>query len=163
MMCAALSLIRMHDTSRALFLYDTFQGMTPSEAVDVDAWGNVAVHHPNFCFAPLDTVVGNMESTGYPRDRIRFVKGDIQETVPEVIPDKIAILRLDTDWYASTRHGLIEMFPRLSIGGVLIIDDYGHWQGAKRAVDEYFSGGGPQVLLNRIDYTGRIGVKIGII
>lgn len=160
MMCAALSLIRARDTSRTLFLYDTFEGMTCPETVDVDYQGTIAANYAglNTAAASLETVTSNMETTGYPCDRIRYVKGDVQKTIPEIIPDKIAILRLDTDWYASTLHELTALFPRLSVGGVLIIDDYGHWQGARRAVDEFFSGG--RILLNRIDYTGRIGVKV---
>ena len=75
-------------------------------------------------------------------------------------PRKIALLRLDTDWYESTKHELVHLFPRLSTGGVLIVDDYGHWAGARRAVDEYVSEHGIVMLLTRIDYTGRIGVKL---
>ncbi|HYW73193.1 MAG TPA: TylF/MycF/NovP-related O-methyltransferase, partial [Pyrinomonadaceae bacterium] len=82
------------------------------------------------------------------------------ETIPAQAPDQIALLRLDTDWYQSTRHELTHLFPRLAPGGVLIIDDYGHWQGARRAVDEYFETNSVRILLHRIDYTGRIGVKM---
>ena len=57
-------------------------------------------------------------------------------TIPEQIPERIAILRLDTDWYESTAHEMTHLFPLLQPGGVLILDDYGHWQGARRAVDE---------------------------
>jgi O-methyltransferase len=71
------------------------------------------------------------------------------------------LLRLDTDWYDSTRHELVHLFPRLSQGGVLIIDDYGHWKGARQAVDDYLKESGTRLLLNRIDYTGRIAVKVG--
>ncbi|MBV1831309.1 hypothetical protein HNW77_11720 [Komagataeibacter sp. AV436] len=72
-------------------------------------------------------------------------------------PEKIAVLRLDTDWYESTRHELEHLYPRLVPGGVLIIDDYGYWAGARKAVDEYFSD--KPILLNRLDNTGRIAVK----
>jgi hypothetical protein len=75
------------------------------------------------------------------------------------MPESIALLRLDTDWHASTRHELDHLFPLLVKGGVIIIDDYGHWQGARRAVDEYFAASDVKVLLSRIDYTGRIGVR----
>ena len=87
-----------------------------------------------------------------------FVVGPVESTLPATAPDQIALLRLDTDWYESTRHELNHLYPLLSVGGVLIIDDYGHWQGAQRAVDEYFSTRAP-LLLTRVDYTGRMAVK----
>ena len=95
-----------------------------------------------------------------PAELLRYAPGKVEDTLPAAAPDKIALLRLDTDWYESTRHELEHLFPRLSPGGVLIVDDYGHWQGARRAVDEYFAENGVTMLLNRIDYTGRIGVKV---
>ncbi|MFN4149649.1 MAG: TylF/MycF/NovP-related O-methyltransferase, partial [Candidatus Sericytochromatia bacterium] len=73
---------------------------------------------------------------------------------------KISLLRLDTDWFESTYHELKYLFPLLSKNGVLIIDDYGHWKGAKEAVDKYIKEENITILLNRIDYTGRIGIKI---
>ena len=101
-------------------------------------------------------------ATGYPMDRERFVPGPVEETLPAAAPETIALLRLDTDWYESTRHELVHLFPRLRPGGVLIVDDYGHWSGAKHSVDEYFSGTGQHILLNRIDYTGRMRHQVQI-
>jgi O-methyltransferase len=83
----------------------------------------------------------------------------VEETLPTNAPGRLALLRLDTDWYESTKQELEHLYPRLEAGGVLIIDDYGHWDGARRAVDEYLEKTGQQLLLNRIDYTGRIAVK----
>ena len=100
-----------------------------------------------------------LRSTGYPSERVHVVRGAVEETLPGHAPDRLALLRLDTDWYESTRHELQELYPRLATGGVLIVDDYGHWEGARRAVDEYFAGAGPAPLLQRIDYTGRMAVK----
>lgn len=94
------------------------------------------------------------------RSNCFFVKGKVEDTVPEKAPDRISLLRLDTDWYESTYHGLLHLYPRLSVGGVLIIDDYGHWAGAKKAVDQYLNENHLKLLLNRIDDTGRIGVKL---
>ncbi len=82
----------------------------------------------------------------------------MEDTVPERAPEQIALLRLDTDWYESTRHELHHLFPRLVSGGVLIVDDYGHWKGARQAVDEYLDSTGIRLLLCRIDFTGRIAV-----
>ena len=91
---------------------------------------------------------------------IIYIKGKVEETIPEIIPGKISLLRLDTDWYESTLHNLNHLFPLLSKGGILILDDYGHWQGARKAVDEYLEKNNVKILLNRIDYTGRIAVKV---
>ncbi len=102
-----------------------------------------------------------MLSTGYPAERIHLVKGLVEDTIPAQAPEQLAMLRLDTDWYASTKHELEQLYPRLAEGGVLIVDDYGHYEGARKAVDEYFDDTGHRVLLNRIDYTGRIAIKQG--
>jgi O-methyltransferase len=104
-------------------------------------------------------VRGAVLSTGYPDERVHLVEGRVEETLPGGAPAEIALLRLDTDWYESTKHELEHLYPRLSPGGVLILDDYGHYEGARRAVDEYFEAEGGRPLLSRIDYTGRIGVK----
>src|SRR5690606_24776929 len=101
----------------------------------------------------------NMVSTGYPMERCHFVEGKVEDTIPATVPDRISLLRLDTDWYESTRHELEHLWPLLQPGGVLIIDDYGHFEGARKAVDEYFLDRSDAPLLNRIDYTGRIAIK----
>ena len=98
-----------------------------------------------------------LAETAYPR--VEFVQGRVENTLPAAAPPEIAVLRLDTDWYESTRHELEHLYPRLVDGGVLIVDDYGYWQGARQAVDEYFGETGEAILLNRIDDTGRIAVK----
>ncbi len=101
-----------------------------------------------------------MINTGYNSEKLHFIKGKVENTLHEHIPKQIAILRLDTDWYESTKHELIHLFPKLVSGGVLILDDYGHWAGAKKAIDEYISQNKIQILLNRIDDTCRIAIKI---
>jgi O-methyltransferase len=107
----------------------------------------------------MNDVQTNMKQTNYPFSKIHFVQGKVEQTIPETIPSSIALLRLDTDWYESTYHELVHLFPKLVTGGVLIIDDYGHWQGARKAVDQYFAEQKTPILLNRIDYTGRIAIK----
>lgn len=167
MMAVARTLLEI-GAMRDLVLFDTFAGMTPPESIDRDMAGTLAATALNcedvatgatWAVSPLDDVVANLRSTGYPADRMRFVAGDVADTLPREAPQRIAILRLDTDWYASTRHELEHLYPRLAVGGVLIVDDYGHWQGARRAVDEFLEHTAAPILLNRIDYTGRIGVK----
>jgi hypothetical protein len=99
-------------------------------------------------------------STRYPEGRVQFIKGRVEDTIPHRAPERISLLRLDTDWYESTRHELEHLYPRLVPGGVIVIDDYGCWQGARDATDEFISRHNITLLLNRMDYTGRIGVKI---
>lgn len=170
MMAVAETLLASGDASRNLYLFDTFDGMTPPTDKDVDIEGVEATNllgrsdkmdeKSAWCCASLETVKSTVTSTGYPREKIHFIKGMVEQTIPASAPQNISLLRLDTDWYESTKHEMEHLFPRLAKGGVLIIDDYGHWQGAREAVDEYFEGNKVRILLNRIDYTGRIAVKI---
>jgi O-methyltransferase len=167
-MMVALTLDGLSERRR-LWLYDTFDGMpTPSsedvlwngrsasseldKATKAEGAGNV------WAYATLDDVKENMGRTGYPPDLITYVAGRVEDTIPAQAPEQIALLRLDTDWYESTRHELEHLWDRLVPGGVLIIDDYGHWQGARKAVDEFFADR-PQ-LFARVDYTGRMTVKL---
>jgi O-methyltransferase len=168
MMAVARTLGRMGESSRNLYLFDTFDGMTDATENDRDYRGNDAAGQMArsrrtadniWAIGPLEAVQRNMASTGYPAERIHYKVGRVEDTLPREAPERIALLRLDTDWYESTRHELEQLFPRLVPGGVLIIDDYGHWQGARRAVDEYIQAQGLKILLHRIDYTGRIAIK----
>lgn len=165
-MAAALALRRAGDERRKLWLYDTFEGMSAPTDADKDLSGASAADllaeadkdELIWCRSSLEDVRAALASTGMPSDRIECVRGKVEDTIPSRAPERIALLRLDTDWYESTRHELEHLYPRLSPGGVLIIDDYGHWQGARRAVDEYFRD--KPVLLHPIDYTGRIAQKL---
>ena len=107
----------------------------------------------------LEAVKDTVERTGYPSSHLTYVKGLIEETVPAQAPERIALLRLDTNFYRSTRHELEHLYPRLSTGGVLILDDYGAQVGSRRATDEYFAKLNPPVLLMRIDEDVRALVK----
>lgn len=167
MMAIAETLLRLGQSDRALYLFDTFQGMTAPAERDRDYRGKPAAGamareprtSPLWAVAPIEEVRQNMQRTGYPTQRVTFVPGLVEETIPREAPERIALLRLDTDWYKSTRHEMEHLFPRLSSGGVLIVDDYGHWSGARQAVDEYLDDHDVPLLLCRIDYTGRIAVK----
>jgi O-methyltransferase len=116
---------------------------------------------PTMAVASLQEVRSNMASTGIATERVHYVSGPVEETIPRSVPERIALLRLDTDWYESTRHELEHLWDRLEPGGVLIVDDYGHWAGAREAVDEFFAAREDAPLLSRVDYTGRMGVKHG--
>ncbi len=159
---------------RDIHLYDTFEGMTAPTEHDVpiegpralDTWQQ-AEHRNERAWPEMfgpdvfdeEAVRSLLESTGYPREKLHLIRGPVEQTIPADAPETLALLRLDTDWYESTQHELEHLYPRLASRGVLIIDDYGHWEGARRAVDEYFESSPAAPLLHRIDYTGRIAVK----
>ena len=168
MLATARTLLDAGDTTRELYLFDTFSGMPEPGPDDVRAHDGAAAsvllkdpgEERTRAAASLDTVKATMALCQFDPRRVHYVAGKVEETVPAAAPQAIALLRLDTDWYESTRHELEHLFPRLSAGGVLIIDDYGWWAGARRAVDEYFAGHAEPILLNIIDDTGRIGVRV---
>jgi O-methyltransferase len=168
MMAAALTLLRLGTTDRDLYLFDTFAGMTPAGPEDVKLGGDPAADllvtaerdSDLRAEAGLDVVREAMLGVGYPPERIHFVEGPVEETLPAAAPPQIALLRLDTDWYASTKHELVHLYPRLSDGGVLIVDDYGFWRGARQAVDEYLAEEQLTLLLNRVDNSARLAIKI---
>jgi len=166
-MLIAHTLAHLGATHRKIYLYDTFEGMSDPTEADRDFTGRNAAEMLEqskdrketsvWCLAGIEDVTQNLFSTGYPRENLVFVKGKVEDTLPGTSPEKIALLRLDTDWYESTLHELVHLYPLLQKDGILIIDDYGHWEGCRKAVDEYFAN--KKLLLNRIDYTGRIAVK----
>jgi hypothetical protein len=170
MMAVALQLNELQDTDRELWLYDTYEGMTdPTERDKESTTGTSAstllqttsVGDGNnvWCLADEADVRQNMYSTKYPDSRLHFVKGDVAETLTREFPEEISILRLDTDWYESTRVELEVLYSRLVSGGVCILDDYGHWLGARDAVDEFFTQHPPRPLISPIDFSGRIFIK----
>ena len=170
MMATAYTLKSLNDESRKLYLFDTYEGMTEPTEKDITYYGTDAAtvlkncdkddESSFWCRVSLDQTKKNVYSVGYNQENINFIKGKVEETIPKYAPEIISILRLDTDWYDSTYHELEHLFPHLSPGGVLIIDDYGWWKGARQATDEYLQKKNIKILLNRIDCTGRIAVKL---
>lgn len=169
MQAVAWALEATGDTERDLYLFDTFEGMPPPTSHDrrtrdgstaADLMQRHDTSHPVWAVAGLDDVIEGMAETNYPEQRVHMVKGLVEDTIPTEAPEQIAILRLDTDWYASTRHELEHLYPRLVPGGVLILDDYGHWEGARKATEEYLSSIKDELLLLPMA-TGRIAVKPG--
>ncbi len=168
-MAMALALMALGDASRRIYLYDTFAGMTEPGEKDVRFRDGAEQHtrwaasrradHNEWAYAPLEEVKRNLAATGFPAERLVFVAGEVERTLPARAPETIALLRLDTDWYASTYHELVHLYPRLVAGGVLLLDDYGSFEGARQAVDQYFAEQGTPMLLHRVDATGRTVVK----
>ena len=169
MQAAALTLRESGEVTRELHLYDTFEGMTPPEDVDRRRDGKSAAELLEtsdrdsrvWGVATLDDVKTGMSEVDYPAERVHFHPGRVEDTIPGEAPETIALLRLDTDWYASTRHEFDHLYDRLSPGGVLIIDDYGYWEGSRRATEEFLAQSGARLLLLPLG-DGRIAVKPGL-
>lgn len=168
-MMIALTLKERSISDRSIFLYDTFEGMSEPTDNDKSFSGidaaqllkkeDPAISSSVWCVSSIEEVKSNLKSTGYPADKLHFIKGKVEDTLPANIPGPLAMLRLDTDWYESTKIEMELLFPLLVAKGVLIIDDFGHWQGAKKAVLEYFKNEKLSPYLNRLDYTGRLIIK----
>jgi O-methyltransferase len=169
MMAIAETLLALGDTQRHLYMYDTYEGMSAPSEHDKD-FGNtpaaellqqtaVGTSYDNiWCYASLEDVQANLNSTHYPAAQLHFIKGPVEETLHKHVHlhPHIAMLRLDTDWYASTKVEIEQLYHLLVPGGFMIADDYGHWQGARQAIDEYFATLPTAPFLHRVDYTGRM-------
>ncbi len=176
-MIAMRTLQLLGAATRRFILFDTFDGMTAPSPVDEDFRGRHAGDLMQESSglqaatlvrarASLDEVQTNLATIGYNPQKIRMVKGDVCASIPKTDVAPIGLLRLDTDFYDSTYVELTYLYPRLNHQGVLIVDDYGHWKGARKAVEDYFSDAGPAPLpraprpfFHWIDYTGRIAVR----
>jgi hypothetical protein len=166
MQAVARTLLEAGDTDRELHLFDTFEGMSEPTEWDVRRDGKSAAELMQkkdkdswlWAVASLEDVQAGFEQVPYPKDKLHYVVGKVEDTIPAGLPEQIAILRLDTDWYESTKHELENAYSRLSPGGILILDDYGHWAGSKKATDEFVDALDEPLLLHRLSQ-GRIAVK----
>ena len=169
MMAIALKLVKMGIKDRYLRLYDTFEGMSSPKRVDVQSRTGISAQalldedltksSGIWAVASLNEVRQNMLATKYPIENCDFVKGDVSQTLTQVATDPICLLRVDVDWHEPTQRCLRYLYPRLSANGIFISDDYGHWAGAKLAVDEYFSGLQEAPLLTPVDNDCVMGQK----
>lgn len=142
---------------RDIVLYDSFEMFTGVITEhDINYWGNpVTGITTNF----MHITQANIRETGYPDDRVRYVAGNVEETLAAASHHRIALLRLDTDTYFSTKVELESLYPSLVPGGVIIVDDYGYNEGCRKATDEYFAALGSRPLFHRTTNNSRTGLK----
>lgn len=168
----AADVFKRHRVKKKIYLFDTFEGMTEPSEEDVSLQGRVPAltqylesrreSHNEWCFAPVEEVAKNFDAKGLLSEDLIFVKGPVEDTlrVEQNLPKEICFLRLDTDWYESTRVELEVLYPRLVKGGVLAIDDYGFWSGSKKATDEFFSAPEKRPFFHAIDEERRVAIKL---
>ena len=168
MMLMAYALQHYGDTTRQLYLYDTFAGMTEPDDIDIDfdgiaaksVWTQARSRGEMIGYGgSVEQVKANLRLSGYPEQQMHFIAGDVMQTIPAQVPSRIAVLRLDTDWYKSTLHELQHLYDLIVPHGILIIDDYGWCRGARKATDEFFRGRLFKPMMHRIDQGPRIMVK----
>jgi len=155
--------------NQKIWMYDTFEGMANASKYDENIDNQKAFIELDrikkkenlndiWAYSSLDYVKNNLKKTNIDEDKLIYIKGLVEETLYKRKPKEIALLRLDTDFYESTKSELEILYPLLQKGGILIIDDYGHWKGCKKAVDEYFLNK-KDIFFQQIDYSGIVGVK----
>ncbi|HTH81506.1 MAG TPA: TylF/MycF/NovP-related O-methyltransferase [Mucilaginibacter sp.] len=173
-MAAIDTLQKLNISNREIYLYDTFKGMiTPATDYDVKTGGNTGVGknaeelYKNaskddyiFCYSAITEVKENINQYNYPEDKVHYIQGLVNDTIPEFMPKKIALLYFSISFYTPVLHTLTHLYPLLQSGGVLFVSDYGDWEGTKKAVDEFTAANPIKLLLNRIDSSGRIGIKL---
>jgi O-methyltransferase len=168
MLLAAHALIHFGDTSRRIYLYDTFAGMPRPDDVDarwdgvpaLPTWEHFERSGRHWCFGGTEEHVREVVySSGYPAERFVFVRGKVEDTLPATRPEAISLLRLDTDFYSSTYHELVHLYPMLSAAGILIIDDYGAYQGSRLATDQFIQENRLKLFLSRINAGARLAIK----
>lgn len=169
-MIAGERLIRESSLERDLWLYDTYTGLLrPDPEMDIDVLGNRAINgwEPRnigtsgetlWVYADEVDVRANMATTGYPKEKMHFIKGMIYETIPARTPDQISMLRIDTDWYASYKHALHHLYDWVSSGGFIILD-YGQFLGARQALDEFIAKRAINTFLLPVDFSCRMMIK----
>ena len=156
-------LLHKYKLKKKIYGYDTFSGMTNASIYDIKIDGTNALKKQlttkNWVSCSLESVKKNFKKKNLPLTNIKFVKGKVEETlkISRNLPKKISLLRLDTDFYESTKAELKYLYPLLSKGGVLLIDDYGSWLGQKKAVDEYFLK--KKCWMHFIDHSARMIIK----
>jgi hypothetical protein len=148
--------LRQLKSRRRLWLFDTFEGLPAPTSKDPDF--ELADLFTGTCVGTLDEVRGLFEQLNV-ADGVEFVKGLFQETVPVTLIPRIAVLHIDGDWYESVKVCLDSLYDKVVPSGVIQLDDYGYWKGARKAVDEFIEQRGIQAPLQRLDYSGRFLIK----
>jgi hypothetical protein len=141
-------------TDRRVWVADSFEGLPhPDEQKYPQDKGDT--HHTHEALAvSLEQVKHNFERYGLLDEQVRFLKGWFKDTLPTAPIERLAVIRLDGDMYESTMDGLVNLYPKLSAGGYVIVDDYGYLPACRQAVHDYRDTHGIHDEIHRVDWTG---------
>ncbi len=147
-------LAALGDRTRTVWLADSFEGLPPPDAVKYPADAGDRHHTWKQLAITIETVRANFERYGLLDDRVRFLKGWFSDTLAKAPIDKLAVLRLDGDMYGSTMDALRPLYPKVSPGGFVIVDDYGAVPACKQAIEDYRREQGITDPIHVVDWTG---------
>jgi hypothetical protein len=132
------AILKAHDISDVtVWCADSFEGMPKPTATDLQAQPESDFSDRDYLAVSLAQVKANFERFGLLDDQVRFLKGWFRDTLPTAPIQRIALLRMDGDLYSSTMDALKYLYPKVSPGGYVIVDDYNSWAACRQAVDEY--------------------------
>jgi O-methyltransferase len=142
------------DRTRTVWLADSFEGLPPPDAEQYPADAGDQLFTIELLAVSLDEVRANFDRYGLLDDRVRFLQGWFRDTLPGAPIQQLSLIRLDGDMYESTIVALDALYPKLSPGGFVVVDDYGAIPGCKQAVDDFRAAHGIDAPLTEIDWTG---------
>lgn len=134
---------------RSLWLYDTFEGIPQAHETD----GPLAQTLTGHFVGSVQMVREALSKVGYPLERVTLKKGLFRETFKDQLPGNIALLHIDADWYESVLLALQTLYPLVSDGGFIVLDDFGHWEGSRKAFYDFCRAESIQPLLERVGAT----------
>lgn len=137
---------------RDIWLFDSFEGLP--EPTPEDGSKALTEYHEGKCLGSVDTVKEILNQLHIPENRVHIVKGWFEETFPSVKINEVALLHIDADWYESVKLCLEKFYDSVPPGGFIVLDDYGHWEGCRRATDEFLKQRSLDIKLVKVDYTG---------
>jgi predicted O-methyltransferase YrrM len=154
---AAMMALTMSKPVRRLWMFDTFEGLPAPGEADPDH--QIGLLYTGAFRASVEEVHSSFQRLGVD-GAVTMVPGLFQDTLPRWGTQPIALLHIDGDWYESVTATLNNLFDHVSTGGIIQFDDYGHWAGARRAVDEFMKSRNIKEPLRYVDFSGRQLVKL---
>lgn len=149
------AILKAHDIKdRLVWVVDSFEGLPAPNVEKYPQDASSRLHTFKELSVSLNKVKANFELYGLLDEQVRFLKGWFKDTLPKAPIKKIALLRLDADMYESTKDALINLYPKLSPGGYIIIDDYGAIPACRQAVEDYRKSMGINAEIMPIDWSG---------